>query len=295
MSSLPEEVLSSLEGLDLDDLRQVSRHLPCGRFRLSRRKKPTVAARVAAQILSIDTWRSLPESDRKQLEALLPKSASAVDDPEEAFLSGGAFAPFNIFFGTPLSRFHKALEAGDFSAAANKAAEDEEALRLQDMTQHRREHHNGMVHRLYYLKRTCVPPFPRFLACRAPRARAAVEVSNSCTPRSRVAWCAARRRVASACRSAGHASVSAEGGGRPPSPYRPSPLLELRWLPEAAWPASPLLAEGQGTPCRHRARLPRELARWGATRSLRPDLRSRSCARADPCVQLAPLSLRGHH
>ena len=161
MSSLPEEVLSSLEGLDLDDLRQVSRHLPCGRFRLSRRKKPTVAARVAAQILSIDTWRSLPESDRKQLEALLPKSASAVDDPEEAFLSGGAFAPFNIFFGTPLSRFHKALEAGDFSAAANKAAEHEEALRLQDMTQHRREHHNGMVHRLHYLKRTWVPPMPR--------------------------------------------------------------------------------------------------------------------------------------
>ena len=295
MSSLPEEVLSSLEGLDLDDLRQVSRHLPCGRFRLSRRKKPTVAARVAAQILSIDTWRSLPESDRKQLEALLPKSASAVDDPEEAFLSGGAFAPFNIFFGTPLSRFHKALEAGDFSAAANKAAEHEEALRLQDMTQHRREHHNGMVHRLHYLKRTWVPPMPRLSGL--PRSSGSGRGGSEQLMYSKESGglVPARRRVASACRSAGHASVSAEGGGRPPSPYRPSPLLELRWLPEAAWPASPLLAEGQGTPCRHRARLPRELARWGATRSLRPDLRSRSCARADPCVQLAPLSLRGHH
>lgn len=107
-------------------------------------------------------WRNLPEAERKRLWSLLPLLASAGDPSAQAehCVATEVCATTNRFFGTPLSRFQEALTSGALEASAVAAAAQAEAQRRVDWVDLQREHHNGMVHQLHYLKRTWTPPAP---------------------------------------------------------------------------------------------------------------------------------------
>ena len=122
-----------------------------------------------AELFSLKTWRSLPSEDRERLARLLPPTASdasnssrpAMPGELEQLLDVEIFSRQSRFFGAPLDRFWRHLQAGHYNAEALAAEgrdrEDTDAA----YTEHRRQQHNFLVHRLHLLKRTYKPPVPR--------------------------------------------------------------------------------------------------------------------------------------
>ena len=159
MSALPSELVEALCNADLEDedLRTVWHSaLGCE----SRCCPANPCALPQSQMFSVNVWRGLPNEDQERLSKHLPILASAGDIAGQAeyVIEHELGASANRFFGTPLSRFHKALQAGELHADAVAAAEQADEQRQSDWVDLQREHHNNMVHQLHYLKRTWTPP-----------------------------------------------------------------------------------------------------------------------------------------
>ena len=110
-----------------------------------------------SEVFSLSTWQqTLTESDRAQLRALLPESKDATREVAVRELFDGE----PLFFGAPLAHCWNAMKAGELSSEAVAATVQDDEAQRQLHTQHQRQHHNNMVHKLHHLKRTYTPPTP---------------------------------------------------------------------------------------------------------------------------------------
>jgi len=114
----------------------------------------------ACDVFSMETWdRILTDAERAQLRTLLPPpdgDAQLADDGAVRLL----FTATPILFGAPLPRFWAAMQADKLTIGALEATAKAEAERRASELEFARKHHNEMVHRLHYLKRTYTPPAP---------------------------------------------------------------------------------------------------------------------------------------